>query len=182
MKLNNLNIFVLGFVLCTLSCSGPPKTSHDENYRENQEEIAEIESYNPFPDATSVRLFVQSEPFEEDQIDRLTDAHGRLLSAAETKLLKSAFSKKTVIRPPAGGYIETDCAFVPRHIFRFYDKNNKRLGDAFVCFECFAVELDPPGTLAEISFPEKGQSLLRVDYSILERLLRGMKVPTYALQ
>ena len=181
MKFNNLNIFAVGFVLFTLSCSGPSTNSNDQSYGHNQEEIAEFKNYNPFPNATSVRLFVHSEPFDEDEIDGLKDVLGRLLSAKETELLRSAFSKKTVIRPPAEGYMETACAFVPRHIFRFYDKRNMRLGDALVCFECYAVRLEPPGALAEVSFPQKGQSLLSVDYSILETLLRGMKVPTYAL-
>lgn len=181
MKFNSLNIFAIGFVLFTLSCSEPSTNSNVEMYSDNQEEIAEFENYNPFPNATSVRLFVQSEPFEEDDIDRLEDTYGRLLSTKETKILNSAFSKKTIVQPPAEGYMETACAFVPRHIFRFYDKSNKRLGDAFVCFECYAVELEPPGALDEVSFPERGQSLLSVDYAILETLLRDMKVPTYAL-
>ncbi|OYW16623.1 MAG: hypothetical protein B7Z39_00080 [Novosphingobium sp. 12-64-8] len=182
MKSVNLKTFAIGFVLFTLSCSGPSTNSSDGSQGNSKEEIAKFENYSPFPNATSVRLFVQSETFDEGGIDGLRDARGRLLTSKETELLKSAFSKKTVIRPPAEGYVDTACAFVPRHVFRFFDKRNKRLGDALVCFECYEVELQPPGALAEVSFPKQGQSFLKVDYSILETLLREMKVPTYADQ
>ena len=182
MKFASSKTFAIGLVLFTLSCSESSTNSGDGSSVNNQEEIAEFQNYNPFPKATSVRLFAQSEPFDKAEIEGLVDARGRLLTTKETELLRSAFSKKTIIRPPAEGYMETACAFVPRHIFRFYDKRNKRLGDALVCFECYAVDIQPPGALAETQFPDQGQSLLSVDYSILETILRGMKVPTYANQ
>ena len=180
MKFTKLAISLLTIAAFNSSCSSPPKGNDRQRDFGGGEEVAKFEKYQPFPGATSARLFVQPEPFDDKAIESLSDARGRQLTNEQYKLLETAFSRKTIIRRPAKGYLATSCLFEPRHVFRFYDIHLKPLGDALVCFECGDVKLNPPGALASSPSLETGQTVLSVDYAVLLKLMRIMLVPTYA--
>jgi hypothetical protein len=168
----NLSAFAL--FLATAACSGSPSN------RQAEAEIVESGPFNPFPRAMSVRVFAQPEPFENIELPKLADAKGRLANAKDFNLLMKAFKKRTVIRLPARGYEVTACAFTPRHVFRFYDDQNKRLGDMMVCFDCYHLEFPAGNSLRVNDSPEAGESVLGVDYGILKSVVRNTKLPTYA--
>ena len=180
MKVTTFSISLLAVAALNSSCSRPPTSNNRQRLNDGGREIAEFEKYQPFPSATSVRLFVQPEPFDDAAVDKLSDARGRPLTNAEYELLKTAFFMKTIIRPPAQGYLATSCLFAPRHVFRFYDARRKRVGDALVCFECYDVKFDPPRTLLSTPFPKEGQTVLSVDYAVLLELMHKMSVSTFA--
>ena len=89
---------------------------------------------NPFPSASEVRLFVETD-YDPKGKPSYSKPQGRVLTASQRAELESLISVHA-ISPDQ----EFAACFIPHHFFRYIDNAGKVVGDVAVCFCCAGVE------------------------------------------
>ena len=127
------------------------------------------EAYLPYPNATSVRLFVNAEGLSESGEWQISDTKGRLLSLNERKQFEKNIK---LYRPkPDEEQLATAC-FFPHHFFRYYDQSGKFVGEIAVCFCCAQAQASPE--FADVA----DDRWIEYDFPGLYRFVEGLGLPT----
>lgn len=114
----------------------------------------------PFPTATSVRLFVNSEG------PNPAPTGGLLLTAAQRREFEAALHGK---QPPPREDQAVAACFFPHHFFRYYDAGGAQVGEVAVCFCCSGVALKPA---------DGADRTFTTDYERIGRLVKSLGLPT----
>ena len=178
----NINALLAGLVLASALLAGcqerakiPPPAK-----AAGQELVVRRLKFNPFPQATSVRLFMTTGRFEEHPTGkRMTfePVAGHPLTVAQREELEGAVRPYVVVeRPPVdpNAAIATGAAcFVPHHFFRYFDAKGRKLGEVAVCFCCEGVEVLPSTGRRDGGYwgNDGGAD---VDYARLKALVRSL--------
>ena len=124
----------------------------------------------PWPQASSVRLFVEADD-RSDSASR--NPSSRLLNLAERTAVESHLSVDVY----TGGTPIAAACFVPHHFLRYYDATGKMVGEISICFCCSGVET-APDLLAKLPRNATYQS---INFDGLQALFEKMGVPTKVL-
>lgn len=129
---------------------------------------------HPYPQATSVRLFVEQE-WDLEQRPAATpyvESAGRLLTPAQRRAFEAALSK----RSRRGGSVAA--CFIPHHFFRYYDARGRQVGEVAVCFCCSGAAATPQLFPYEGGILKRHQNELAFDREQLKALIRSLGLPT----
>jgi hypothetical protein len=88
---------------------------------------------NPFPSASELRLFVETEYDDKGSI--YSKPKGRALTASQRVEFESLIAVHTI----SPDEMFAAC-FIPHHFFRYFDKAGKVVGEVEVCFCCEGVQ------------------------------------------
>ncbi len=89
---------------------------------------------NPFPSASDVRLFVNTD-YDDKGEPIYSKPKGRILTASQRAELESLIAVYTI----SPDDVFTAC-FIPHHFFRYFDKAGNLVGEVAVCFCCTGVQ------------------------------------------
>ena len=117
---------------------------------------------NPFPEASEVRLFVDSGEYDGRGRAILSSTEGRRLTDAQ----RTAFEAALRIEPMPDAL---DACFIPHHFFGYFDRNGRKVGEIEVCFCCEGVAVEP---VDQVSL--RSNEILSADYAALKRLVQSM--------
>ena len=136
-------LVVVCFVLICASACSP--SANDDQRRDVSNATKAVNRDraigNAFPDAVSVRLFVNTE-YGDDGLPIYGKPRGLLLSDAQRAELQTLI-KVHRIEPDR---LVAMC-FVPHHFFRYYDRSGKVVGELRVCFCCAGVGQSGPSPI-----------------------------------
>lgn len=121
--------------------------------------------FRPFPQAATVKLFVESGKYTKDSEVILISEAGQALTPGQRTTIESA-----LFVSPIDPTASSPACFIPHHFFRYYDAAGKQLGEVAVCFCCGGVRVDP-ARLSPLTEYE-------ADYGKLEKLVQDMGLPT----
>ena len=138
------------------------------------EEVIQKEPVRPFPEATTVRLFIDSGKYDRSGNPVYLVAKGRTLIEQQRKQFEALLRVETPINvPPDSDYWVLEACFIPHHFFRYYDAAGRKLGEISVCFCCSGVAMDPASQLGL-----HDEQRFAADYGKLERLVASWGEPT----
>jgi len=153
-------LLMISIGLLGASC-GPAPVSNTE--------VAKVEQTKPvsnaFPQATEVRLFVETE-LDADGKSVFSKPDGLKLSPKQRR----AFESSLVVE--AMPDIVIGC-FMPHHFFRYFDARGRKVGEIEACFCCSGV-LATGGANIPIGKDQR----LSADYDKLEAFVRSLGEPT----
>ncbi len=159
--MRTLFVAMLGFILmgCSPASSGqvPP-----------EQDIVRRDKVAPFPEATEVRLLVDSGKHDQGGQPVYTDPEGKGLSAEQRAQLESAVWIETPIKVSEAWGDVTAC-FIPHHFFEYYDASGRKIGEIQVCFCCAGVQISPDSRI-KLNGPQR----LTGDFKKLEALVASM--------
>jgi hypothetical protein len=118
---------------------------------------------NPFPTASDVRLFVETDHDDKGNLI-FSKPEGRSLTASQ----RTAFESLINIHTISSDEMFAAC-FIPHHFFRYYDKSGKMIGELQVCFCCAGVE---QSGASNIYLGE--DQMLSADFHKLEAFVRSL--------
>lgn len=124
----------------------------------------ERESVHPFPNATEVRLFVETDYRDGKPV--YTNSVGLILNPDQ----RSRFEAMIHIHKAPD---EQAACFVPHHFFRYYNRLGKQVGEVAVCFCCEGVGVE--GDAGFFVLP--GQEIT-ADYDLLRDFVSSLGEPT----
>ncbi len=164
-------------VMVALLLAGCTGISDDENVPDANPSIVDegptsiIETrIVPYPDAATVKLFVQDGPLENGQFG-MSNPQGTRLTPRQRSELASAFSKLEVRGTiPDDFGVVADC-FIPHHFFRYFDRDGNAIGEIAVCFCCGGEQASPA------LVREDERTLFRSDLGKIQRLVETMSLP-----
>lgn len=159
-------IFLAAFALFAACSSGDTSpTGRNESARHKSFTVSD-----PFPDATEVRLFVESGERRKGQAV-FTKSDGQALTQEQRKVLEEAISIKKIEEDQSFA-----ACFIPSHFFRYFDAKGKQIGEISVCFCCADISIiaDNPSSNLEID----EDHYLDFDYPGLTKLVQSMGEPT----
>lgn len=108
-----------------------------------QREIADIE-LKPWPEAVSVRLFVEAEERTSDGDRAYVRPQGQRLSAAQRAEFERNLRLISFDKAPDAAM----ACFVPHHFLRYYDASGEQIGELSICFCCAEVQAKGKPTTA----------------------------------
>ena len=150
-----LVIALLAVGLSSASCDPAPVA-------ENATEVAPSKpASNAFPDATEVRLFVETR-LDADGDPVLSKPNGLKLNPTQ----RAQFESYLVVEPIPESM--TAC-FIPHHFFRYFDAKGRKVGEIEVCFCCGGVAVN--GKAAILVAKDEHIS---ADYRKLEAFVRSL--------
>ena len=122
---------------------------------------------NPFPQATEMRLFVET---ARDAGGRpvFGMANGRKLSSKQ----RQAFEASLIVEPLPDS---VDACFIPHHFFRYFDAKGRKVGQVSVCFCCSGVAVSDGSNIVVGKDQQVG-----ADYTKLEAFVRSLGESTEA--
>lgn len=123
---------------------------------------------DPFPDATEVRLFVQT-GYSDDYEPILSSPRGVILSDEQRQSFEDTLS---IAAAPAEAY----SCFVPHHFFRYFDADGDQVGEVSVCFCCVGVDASGSDALLH-----NQSEIIDADFDELEHLVTSLGEPTDVL-
>jgi hypothetical protein len=132
-----------------------PACSPRDQSRRQQPKIEPIQKgqirfdpVHPFPKATQLRLFVETEKPDRDGKPVYVRPDGRELSSKQREQFERLLRVETPVNVPPDSefWLRTSC-FIPHHFFRYYDSSGRRVGEISVCFCCAGVEMEPSTSL-----------------------------------
>jgi len=121
-----------------------------------------------FPNATEVRLFIDTEQNDPNGHLILAPANGHKLTADQRETLE-----KSLIWNENYGKEPMAACFIPHHFFQYFDAKHRKLGEIAVCFCCAGVEVDKAN-----GRPIYPLHRLNMDYPQVKALVRRMGEPT----
>lgn len=156
-----LRVFLfVAFGLLGASCGPAPAIKNEV------QEIAPTKLVrNAFPQASEVRLFVETD-VDANGKSVFSKPEGLKLSPTE----RQAFEASLVVEPVPDMVIG---CFIPHHFFRYFDTSGRKVGEIAVCFCCGGVV---PSGAANI--PIAKDQRLGTDYKKLEAFVRSLGEPT----
>lgn len=89
---------------------------------------------NPFPSASEVRLFVETD-YDAKSEPIYSKPKGRVLTAGQRAEFESIIAVHTI----SPDEMFAAC-FIPHHFFRYFDRAGKLVGEIEVCFCCAGVQ------------------------------------------
>src|SRR5690348_9592322 len=114
---------------------------------------------NPFPEATELRLFVETGYDRQSGRPVFHRSDGVRLKAEQRK----TFEKAIRFEDAPG---EMAACFIPHHFFRYFDSHGKQVGELAVCFCCNGVTASGSPKLRA----GEGE-VLAADYPAVERIV-----------
>lgn len=130
--------------------------------------ISEV-SVSPYPDASSVRLFVRIGDGPGQR--RYFEPDGRLLTSDQRRSVERTILKRVFAPVGDDAARGAFACCVPHHFFRYFNQHQKQVGEVAICFCCSCIETDPP---LPIAAPEE----LGFDYKKIKSLIAAMGLPT----
>jgi hypothetical protein len=160
-------LIALGLALA--ACHKPP-ASPPPRHRGH----VEISAVRPFPEAASVRLFVETGYDEKAHQSIYRDPKGRLLSPEQRRAYESLLQVQTPVNLSWDDdfFLMTSC-FIPHHFFRYFDRAGRQMGEIAVCFCCSGAEVTQGPQL-----PLKNGQRFEANYAKLKTLLQSWGAPT----
>jgi hypothetical protein len=136
------------------------------------EMITRAEPLRPYPDAVRVNLRVNDLlPDRETHDGNSTNPSGRNLTNAERAELENAVSRIILVKDGTDDRGMNAC-FEPHHFFRFYDAQDRQIGEIAVCFCCWNTRENPEVIKAT------SNQWSEIDIEKLEKLVQKMGLPT----
>ena len=118
-----------------------------------------------FPDATEIRLFVETD-IRRNGTRVFVESKGRVLTMGQRK----AFEATLKIEPIPD--VLAAC-FVPHHFFAYYDAKGKELGEISICFCCAGAAVQGASGIEM-----KKDQWLSADFGELKKFVRSINLPT----
>lgn len=138
------------------------------------EDLIRKEAVQPFPEAATVRLFVESGNYDASGAPILISAQGRTLTGQQRRQFEALLRVETPIKlAPDSDYWAMDACFIPHHFFRYYDGSGRKIGEIAVCFCCLGVAMEPSSRLAR-----RDDQQFHADYPKLKALVASWGEPT----
>ena len=169
MRAGRLGILLTFLVLAgcnkeAASPAGPASPGHNAGL--GTHDIIRVSAVRPFPEAASVRLFV--EEGANGKTVEVGKPNGLLLNAQQRLQYEKTLEVWTAVQLSSDSDfdVRTMC-FLPHHFFRYYDRTGRKIGEVAVCFCCHKVEMTPKGRLPLaknqkfVFHPEKLEPLLK---------------------
>ena len=128
-------------------------------------DVPEVRGFKPFADASSVRLFVER-GYDKQGNPMFTKSRGLLLSKDQRSKFEATLHSRKIPEAVIG-------CFIPHHFFKYYDKNDKEIGEFEVCFCCGGIRTNGASGIVIPSGHE-----LSLDYKALESLIKALGEPT----
>lgn len=147
---------------CTQQPNAPAPKRSDDSVTENL--VRNVG--NPFPDASEVRLFVESGEYGSEGHPILSSPEGRRLTDDQRRAFEAALR----IEPMPE---EMAACFIPHHFFRYFDSEGRQVGEIAVCFCCAGVEID-----GNTPVPLQTNEIFGADFGALERFVQSIGEPT----
>lgn len=124
----------------------------------------------PYPDAVTVRLFVQGGR-NADGGARFVEPAGRLLTDGQRRSIEATVSNASYT-----GNNDTAACFIPHHFVRYYDAAGAQVGEIAICFCCAGVSASPDVLGPRAAGAE--YNLLEFDFDALKAIIQGMGLRT----
>jgi hypothetical protein len=166
-----LTIMLMMLGIGVAACSEAPGSKENASQVASdvyvEPELLKTEKLRLWPEAASVRLFVEDIPFDEigPNGNGMTNPAGTILTKAQQVLVTNAVRRETYSDYPA----MAGC-FVPHHFFRFYDARGRQLGELEVCYCCGGIQLNSsPHDLAD-------RQLWGFDYDGVAKMMAEMGI------
>ncbi len=168
--LSRLSLYLSGIVLLSLAgCENRDRNgSNEDSNNQIIEAVTKIERINPYPRAVRVNLLVGDIGGSDLRLS--TNPSGIDLNQEQIKELTASLQKVTVIE--YGNQDSASGCFIPHHFVRYYDNEDKLIGDIELCFCCEGIMAYP-----SVINDTKAQ-YLEADYERLKRMMKDMDVPT----
>ncbi len=162
-----MRFVLLAFVLVLAGCQRAPVQEKLRGYVRH-------ESVRPFPEATKVRVFVESgydEKTDRGIVEK--DAVGRALTPEERRAFESQLSIQTPVNlSPDDDFFMIAACFMPHHFVRYYDASKRQIGEIAICFCCSGVQMTPDNRMKL----QKDQRF-EANYMNSEKLFKSWGVP-----
>ena len=94
----------------------------------------------PYPDAASVRLYVEGELSEDNLEPGFLEPDGRVLSPEQRSAFEGMLSAASY---RSSGTEEATACFIPHHFVKYYDEGGQEIGQISVCFCCTGIQAAP---------------------------------------
>lgn len=121
---------------------------------------------NPFPAASEVRLFVNTD-YDAKGAPIFRNPHGHPLTVSQ----RAEFESLIEVHTTSPDELIAGC-FIPHHFFRYFDKSGKQVGELQVCFCCAGVEE------SDSSIRLASNQKLSADFARLKEFVRSLGEPT----
>ena len=159
--------------LLLAGCSSESAETLDHGSSKSDLEVAqpvvERRVSNPFPDATELRLFVETAYDQKTGKAIFSRSNGIRLSEPQRRKFEDAL--KIEAAPE-----EMAACFIPHHFFRYFDAEGKQVGEVEVCFCCSGVAASGSPKLQA-----SNGEMLGADYSEVESVVASVGEPTDVL-
>lgn len=153
-------LFMIAMGLLNASCGPAPITGN------NAQEITPVKPVtNVFPEATEVRLFVET-AIGADGKSVFSKPSGLKLSPKQ----RAEFESSLTVQPQPQ---ESAACFIPHHFFRYSNAKGRVIGEIEVCFCCAGVAVS-----GNSNIPIGPDQELSADYGKLEAFVRSIGEPT----
>lgn len=128
----------------------------------------------PYPEAVSVRLFVENDgPEGSAQVGQMIEPEGRVLTVAQRREFEASLSKMST------RYRVVAACFIPHHFLRYYDAAGRKVGEIAVCFCCSGAAATPDLFKYEGGgFLHPYENHLAYDRERLKALIESLGLPT----
>ncbi|MFN3228321.1 MAG: hypothetical protein ACK41P_00535 [Asticcacaulis sp.] len=120
---------------------------------------------NPFPNATEVRLFVNTD-YNQNGEPIFSHPQGRRLTQAQRYKLE-----KSLFLTPLPEYMAA--CFIPHHFFRYYNAQGQEIGEIAVCFCCDGVRVS-----GNTNLKVDTELIVSAKYEDLKTLVTALDEPT----
>ena len=118
-----------------------------------------------FPDATEVRLFVETaNPPNGKRV--FAEPKGRVLTGDQRKAFETTLRIEPIPDMVAA-------CFVPHHFFAYYDAKGRKLGEISICFCCSGA-----GVKGESGITMQKNQWLGANFDELRKFIRSLDLPT----
>lgn len=133
-------VLAIGVAACSEAHSNRLDASQADADVYVEPKLLKTEKLRLWPEAASVRLFVEDIPYDEigPNGNGMSNPAGVKLTKTQQALVSNAMTRKTYTDERA----IVGC-FIPHHFFRFYDVGGKQIGELQVCYCCGGVALRP---------------------------------------
>jgi hypothetical protein len=159
---------LIAFGLALAACHKPPAPPPAR-----PQGHVEVSAVQPFPEAASVRLFVEAGYDEKTDQPIYRDPKGLLLTPDRRRAYESLLQVKTPVNlPPDDEFFWMTSCFIPHHFFRYFDKTGRQIGEIAVCFCCSGIDMTPSRLRL------RDEQRFSADYAKLEALIGSWGEPT----
>jgi hypothetical protein len=163
-----MRLILVAILLSLAACYKPQGAAS-----EHKQGYVRLTAVHPFPEAASVRLFIENGIDKKSGQATFESNPGRLLSPEQRRAFETLLSVQTPVNlsPDDDFFLMTTC-FIPHHFFRYFDKAGHQIGEIAVCFCCAGIEMNPSNLRL------KQGERFDFDYGKLKSLVKSWGEPT----
>ncbi len=160
-------VLAMGVAACSEAPSKTLGASQSESDGYVEPKLLKSEKLRLWPEAASVRLFVEDIPYDEigPNGNGMSNPAGVLLTKAQQKFVSNAMTRDTY-----SDYRAVVACFIPHHFFRFYDVGGKQIGELQVCYCCGGV------SLAQAKYSLADKQVWGFDYEGVAKMMAEMGI------